>query len=116
MHFKSIIEFKSLIFKNWIFLVLIFKRYNVCLIGLGTLVKKNRKAFINELTSRKFQNQFKLNKYLNYTILLNPGDKCILSPEDICLYISVFDEKKFNLKYTPKNLCKFFIVLSFGYY
>lgn len=105
------------------FYVYIYKRYNVCLIGIGKDRKNMSSLMIfeddekNELkesrsssTSSKASMKSKhasTNSPINRCILLNPEPFYEIEAGDICYYISLVKEENYNWKGKQAKSCIF---------
>ena len=76
----------------------------MCLVAIGTKSNSNRKqsVFFNETfsheTSQTRKNSFEEIDFTNRDLLINPGVKYIIKPDDICIYASLFKEENYDFK------------------
>ncbi len=83
-----------------VLMVVFMRRFNVCLVAIGTKQKKSRKQsmFDNEIIIQEVASSNVDVDFSNKDLLINPGIRYIIEADDICVYISLIKEENYDFK------------------
>ena len=74
------------------------------MVAIGSKLKVNRKKsvfIVNEAASQQRKNSYAEIDFSNRDLLINPGSKYLIEPDDICIYMSIKKEENYDFKAFP---------------